>query len=318
MKARSMVLAISLLLLVFGGAVGSVPTTAAGQRSLTIRGASSSQTLPPLRNIAAIAAGEAHSCALTVGGGVKCWGRNRNGQLGDGTTEDRSTPVDVVGLTGGVEAIAVGQSHTCALMTEGGVKCWGANYSGQLGDGTTENRNTPADVVGLTGEVEAMTAGGSHTCALMVGGGVKCWGRNRNGQLGDGTTENRNTPVAVVGLASGVVAIAGGGLHTCALTVGGGVKCWGWNGFGQLGDGTTEDRSTPVAVVGLESGVAVIAAGATFYGTHTCALTTGARIKCWGFNSHGQLGDGTTRRRSTPVDVLDWLRLYVPFILKNW
>ncbi len=248
--------------------------------------------------VAAIAAGADHTCALTTEGGVTCWGDNFYGQLGDGTTTDRLTPADVVGLTGDVTSISAGVLHACALTSGGGVKCWGWNHDGQLGDGTRTGRLTPVNVSGLTGGVTALSAGG-HSCALTRAGGVKCWGDNSVGQLGDGTTTDRLTPVDVSGLASGVAAISGGYAHTCALTSAGESKCWGWNRSGQLGDVTTTDRSTPVDVSGLGSGVAAIAAGAD----HTCALTTEGGVTCWGDNFYGQLGDGTSITRSDPAPV---------------
>ncbi|MCX7852564.1 MAG: hypothetical protein N2383_07235 [Caldilineales bacterium] len=251
--------------------------------------------------VAAIAAGYRHTCALTTGGGVKCWGGNGSGQLGDGTWTSRSTPVDVVGLTEGVTAIAAGGEHTCALTARGGIKCWGFNWAGQLGDGTRSGHSTPVDVVDLTGEVRAIAAGGAHTCALTIGSGVMCWGANESGQLGDGTMDDqRSTPGSVVGLTDEVRAIIAGGSHTCALTTGGGVTCWGQNGFGQLGDGTTAARRTPVNVIGVTNEIAAIAAG----GAHTCVLTTGGGVKCWGDNRYDQLGDGTTNWYSTPVDIV--------------
>ncbi len=157
--------------------------------------------------VSAIAAGTWHTCALTSSGGVKCWGRNIQGQLGDGTTTDSPTPVDVSELSSGVSAITAGGAHTCALTSSGGVKCWGNGYG-----------LTSAEVNGLSSGVSAIVAGGSHTCALTSGGGVKCWGDNQIGELGDGTTTNSPTPVEVSGLSSGVSAIEAGGSHTCALT----------------------------------------------------------------------------------------------------
>ncbi len=248
--------------------------------------------------VVAVAAGEGHTCALTSAGGVKCWGKNYYGALGNttnsGTNNSNSTPLDVSGLTSGVVAIAAGTDHTCALTSAGGVKCWGNNQYGQLGDTTTSGNitpnPTPADVSGLTSGVVAIAAGGVHTCALTGAGGVKCWG-------------NANpTPVDVSGLTSGVIAIAAGGGHTCALTSAGGLKCWGANDYGQLGDGTSDAGAhpTPVNVSGLTSGVAAVVAGQSF----TCALISGGGVKCWGANDYGELG--TTANSSanpTPVDV---------------
>jgi hypothetical protein len=172
--------------------------------------------------------------------------------LGDGTTTERDTPVDVVGLTSGVVAISTSQSHTCALTTGGGVKCWGHNGFGELGNGHTKNRHTPVDVSGLATGVMAITTGYHYSCALTTSGGVKCWGTNFYGQLGDGTYQERHIPVDVAGLASGVASISTtAGWFTCALTTNAGAMCWGNNNQGQLGDGTEKDRRKPVSVVGL-------------------------------------------------------------------
>jgi alpha-tubulin suppressor-like RCC1 family protein len=242
-----------------------------------------------------VTAGGSHSCALLPPSGtVKCWGLNSSGQLGDGTTTSRVTPVAVSGLSN-ASVLSAGGFHTCAVAA-GTVKCWGRNASGQLGNGTTTNRLTPTSVSGLSGAV-GVSAASDHTCARLSDGTAKCWGLNSSGQLGDGTTTRRLTPVTVVGL-TGVTQIAAGVTHSCARLSDGTVKCWGANSSGQLGDGTTTLRLTPVAVVGL-TGVSAIAAR----GSYTCALLSTATVKCWGLNSSGQLGDGTTTNRLTPVAV---------------
>mgnify|MGYP000002901455 CR=1 FL=1 len=254
--------------------------------------------------VSAVSSGANHTCVLTDLGGVKCWGSNFTGQLGDGTTTDRHTPVDVIGLTSGVSAVSAGLFHTCAVTDLGGLKCWGQNSEsgrgGRLGVGTTTDHHpTPVDVLGLSSGVAAVAAGHLHTCALTALGGVKCWGENSQSQLGNGTTTDSSTSVDVIGLTSGVSAVSASSDHTCVLTDLGGLKCWGSNFIGQLGDGTATDRATPVDVTGLTSGVAAVSADAD----HTCALTNLGGLKCWGGNMSGQLGDGTTTNRYTPVDV---------------
>jgi len=253
----------------------------------------------------AITAGDEYNCALTEEGAVQCWGYNRHGQLGDGTTEKRRlAPVNTSGLSGGIAAVAAGYSHTCALTRPGGVKCWGTNRYGELGDGTTERRLTPVDVIGLTEGVEAIAVGYQHACALMGNGTVKCWGANETGQLGNGggelgrVTENP-IPVDVIDLPAGIIAITAGGGHTCALARGGAIKCWGSNYSGQLGDGTRASRVSPVDVADSDTAIR-ISAGAT----HTCALTRPGGAKCWGDNLSGQVGDGTSGIRLTPGDVM--------------
>ena len=227
----------------------------------------------------------------------------------------------------GVTAFSMGNNHTCAVTTGGGVQCWGDNFLGQVGDGTTGNtRTTPVDVLGLASGVAAVAAGGVHTCAVTTAGGVKCWGWNEFGQLGTDVVYSCTdplgdqfacspTPVGVVGLdSSGVAAVAAGRFHTCALTTEAGVKCWGWNALGLLGNGTSDSdpHPAPVDVVGLGSGVAAVATGYQ----HNCAITTAGGVKCWGSNRFGQLGAETDEFcldpflgllipcSTTPVDVL--------------
>ncbi|MBN1438850.1 MAG: hypothetical protein JW929_05500, partial [Anaerolineales bacterium] len=148
-----------------------------------------------LHGVVAMAAGDDHTCALLGNGSVKCWGLNDSGQLGDGTTNSSNTPVEVKYLTGGVVSITAGWGHTCALIQDGGVRCWGDNQYGQLGDGTSVPYRAERGIVaGLPNDIVAIAAGGGHTCALRSSSQVLCWGNNQYGELGDGTSSNRNLP----------------------------------------------------------------------------------------------------------------------------
>ena len=255
--------------------------------------------------VTAVGLGANHSCAV-VSGAAKCWGYNLDGQSGTGDNSNTTVPTDVVGLSSGVTAIDGGSNHSCAIVNGGAARCWGRNALGQLGTGNLTDSNVPTNVVGLSGGVTAIGAsssGNSHSCAL-VNGGVKCWGYNGEGQLGTGNLTSATTPTDVVGLTSGVTALAVGERHNCALTSGGGVKCWGFNDVGQLGISSTQSISVPMDVLGLTSGVTAITAGGMSAGTSsTCALLNTGAMKCWG--NAVVLGDGVANDNArTPRDVL--------------
>jgi alpha-tubulin suppressor-like RCC1 family protein len=255
----------------------------------------------PPASCAALAAagGTTHTCALLASVGVRCWGSNEKGQLGNGTQEPSPVPVDTTGLASGAAILGGGVGHTCAVLEGGGVKCWGDNYYGQIGDGTNLWKFLPTDVSGLAGGAVGLSLGDEYSCALLAAGGVSCWGDNRYGQLGDGTTTARTTPVAVQGLDEGASALAAGYSHTCAVMRSGGIRCWGDNASGQLGSGTLDPSTAAVDVTGLAGPAAAVAAG----NGHTCALLRSGQVQCWGFNAGGQLGNGTTDDSLVPADV---------------
>ena len=249
-----------------------------------------------------------HACALATGGAVHCWGHNGSGQLGDGSTTDRASPVLVTGLSSGATAVSAGERHTCAVVN-GGAKCWGGNGDGQLGDGSGVDSATPVDVAGLTSGVVAIDAAARHTCVLTTTGGVKCWGKNLQGQLGDGTTIARATPVDVQNLASGVVAIATTGSvgnaergSSCALTTAGDVTCWGSDFAlpGVMVDVTwLPDDVVAIALgswglCGLDAGGTVTCDDSSYagpyepFGTPITAITVGAQGYC-GLSAGGEL-----------------------------
>lgn len=344
----------------------------------------------------AISAMDYHTCALLSTGAVQCWGSNWNGELGDGTTTQANAPVNVSGISGAV-SVSAGSSISCASLVNGTAYCWGYGYSGQLGAGTSSQSLTPVQISGVS-SVASIHAGYSHVCArrmddtascwgddmfgqidgvssttpavptllsaasgpiasvsvgqdftcviltsglrqcfgsyfygklgdgrihyhtariensinaskiaisrngnfscALASGSVQCWGTGWNGQLGNGTnTGNQETPVSVSGIST-AVDVSAGYSHACAALSNGTVQCWGYNGNGELGDGTMIEAWSPVPVSGINNAIAVTAGG-----NHSCALLSDQTVKCWGYNGYGELGDGTTTSAATPVVV---------------
>jgi alpha-tubulin suppressor-like RCC1 family protein len=175
-------------------------------------------------------------------------------------------------LTSGVAKIAVGTSHTCALSSAGTAQCWGRNNYGQLGDGTTADHITPAPVTGLASGVADLDSGDSHTCAVTDAGSVLCWGSNSNGQLGNGGGGDQLVPETVDGSPTNGALVDAGWYHACAMTVNGGIKCWGENGSGQIGDGSYTDRMSPKTVSGFGANSSLVPGRTAF---SSDSLTTG-------------------------------------------
>ena len=272
---------------------------------------------PHLSGVTEISAGNHGTCARLTNGQARCWGLGEAGRVGDGTFADTSVPVAVLlpdgsGPLTDVDSISTGFAHACAALTTGQARCWGYGGGGTLGNGGTVDSPLPvavSDSAGtgaLTGVVD-VGAGGGHSCALLSTGQVNCWGANNNGQLGDGSTTTRRRPVTVsdpagTGPLGGVNHLSVGLSRTCVVVTGGEVRCWGSNLHGGLGDGTTTDRTRPVAVSDVEgTGPLIGATQVTAGSSHACALLESGEGRCWGSNQNGQLGDGTTTDSSRPV-----------------
>ena len=273
-----------------------------------------------LDGIISVSAGFFHSLGLKSDGTVWAWGRNNFGELGDNTTTDRWTPVQVLGPSGagtltGVIAISAKGYHSLALKSDGTVWAWGDNRFGQVGNNTTTQSNAPVQVVGPGGTgtlsgIVAIAAGDIHSLALKSDGTLWAWGVNQWGELGDNTTTNRSAPVQVLdsggtGALSNVVAISANAAHSLALKSDGTVWSWGYNFYGQLGNNTTTNSSIPLQVLGpggagTLSGIVSIAA---LEGS-SIALKSDGTVWAWGDNGSGQLGDNTKTQRNAPVQVL--------------
>ncbi len=250
--------------------------------------------------VLALDVGNYNVCVIMNDGALKCWGDNRFGQIGDNTRTNRYTPTSTVNLGGPAVAVSLGDMHTCAIISGGTLKCWGRGGSYQLGIGSgfPRDRLTPT-TVNLGGPAVAVSLGYTHTCAIINGGELKCWGYGDRGQLGDGSRGFSSTPASVTNLGGPAVAISLGWQYTCAIIDGGAMKCWGDGGYGQLGTWSTNTRLTPTPVYNLGGSAVEMSLGQV----HTCAITTEGDLKCWGRGNTGQLGDGTTTTipKTTPV-----------------
>jgi alpha-tubulin suppressor-like RCC1 family protein len=255
-----------------------------------------------------IAAGEQHACVSMTTTQIQCWGDGFYGQLGTGSQVDRHIPTPVVGLPGAfgaADSVTVGLTTGCALSSALNAYCWGWYVRG--GAVSPEAWTTAAQVLGLpAGGVSVVSASDWGACALVrtggLGTGVRCWGDDKHGQLGDGNTgsgTDATSPVKVKNLSADVTAIAAGNMTACALEHNAGARCWGYNDGGQLGDGTTTSSALPVSVKNLPGNLAQVAVG----WDHACALLFSGTVRCWGKNEAGQLGDGSTSDSSTPVTV---------------
>ncbi|MDR5655331.1 putative Ig domain-containing protein [Ruixingdingia sedimenti] len=248
--------------------------------------------------VAQISVGNLHACAVMTDGGVKCWGDGAYGKTGQGSTDDITVPTNVTTLGKNIRQVSAGGSHTCAVLTDDTAKCWGSGVYGQLGNDTKTTSYVPVIVSNLS-NVDKIIAGAIHTCATLKSGGVKCWGNA--GRVGDGSFSERTVPTSVSDINEVVRSIAASlqDGHTCVATISGAVKCWGWNAYGQIGNGTKTDVHSPYTVSNL--GAKAIAV-ATTEGS-SCAILENGKIKCWGWNDSGRLGNGTTSNSLTPVDV---------------
>jgi alpha-tubulin suppressor-like RCC1 family protein len=260
-------------------------------------GASASPAALSAPAVSTVATGYGHTCAIRADDTLWCWGSNYSGELGDGTTTARTSPVRV-GDVATWASIDAGTSYNCAVRADGTLWCWGNNFRGQLGDGTTTSRTAPVRVGDSTAWA-SVSAGDSHTCATRTDGTLWCWGFNRFAQLGVGTDPYIATTPVRVGTAADWAAVTTGYAHTCAVRTSGTLWCWGNNTDGQLGVGDLSYRATPAQV-----GTATTWSGVSAGYAYACAVRTEGTVWCWGENGYGQLGVSGTHQ-TAPVRVGD-------------
>lgn len=248
------------------------------------------QIYPPVVNNTKVFTGamSSHVCALPNSNQLYCWGNNESGQLGIGVTGhqyDATTP-QAIDSTTQYQIVSLGSQHTCALTVAGQIKCWGANFQGQIGNGTQSPAVVNPTTIDLSTSYKFVTAGSEHSCGITTAGKLKCWGYNFRGELGDGTNNLSSIPISI-DAGENYISVSAGQDFTCAVTANGQLKCWGDGAYRKLGTGNTANQSLPT---NIDIGTKYVEVNVG--GSHACALTESHQIKCWGRNSHGQVGNG--------------------------
>ena len=247
-----------------------------------------------------VSGGGKFSAAIKTDGTLWTWGINNLGQLGDNTTTQRDTPVTTLSVGNTWKQVACGYYHTAAIKTDGTLWAWGRNYSGQLGDNTTTQRNTPVTTLSVGNNWKQVACGGNHTAAIKTDGTLWTWGQGTSGQLGDNTTTPKLIPITTFLGGTNWKQVTCGYRHTAAIKTDGTLWTWGYNSYGQLGDNTTTNRSIPVTTFAGGTNWKQVSCGNG--GSHTAAIKTDGTLWTWGFNSVGQLGNNTSGiNRLTPV-----------------
>ena len=258
------------------------------------------QTVSAGTNWKSVAAGMYHTAAIKTDGTLWTWGRNNVGKLGDNTLDNKSSPVQTISAGTNWKLVAAGMYHTAAIKTDGTLWTWGWNNYGQIGDNTTTSKSSPVQTVASGTNWKSVSAAMYHTAAIKTDGTLWTWGWNNYGGLGDNTTAHKSSPVQTVASGTNWKSVAAGGLHTTAIKTDGTLWLWGYNGYGDLGDNTRIDKSSPVQTIAGGTNWKLVAAGQY----HTAAIKTDGTLWLWGRNTYGQLGDNTTANKSSPVQTI--------------
>ena len=247
-----------------------------------------------------VSCGVDHTVAIKTDGSLWGWGTNFNGQLGDNTITNRSSPVQTISTGTNWRSVSAGDRHTAAIKTDGALWSWGQNINGSLGDGTVVDKSSPVQIVGGGTNWRSVAGGQYHTAAIKTDGTLWTWGFNANGQLGDNTVTKKSSPAQTVGGGTNWKSVECGTSHTAAIKTDGTLWTWGLNVYGALGNNTNSNRSSPVQTISAGTNWKSVACGIQ----HTAAIKTDGTLWTWGYNNFGQLGDNTVTSRSSPIQTV--------------